>query len=68
MGVTVNRLAPDPIYPFTPFTTPFNWLGGGMGQTDTFDSKRLGDPKTNKLDSYYPSIDTAGIPWQESAG
>ena len=35
------------------------WLGGGMGQTDTFDPKRLGDPKTNKPGSYYPSIDTA---------
>lgn len=35
------------------------WLGGGMAQTDTFDPKRLGDPKTKKAGSYYPSIDTA---------
>ena len=34
------------------------WLGGGMAQTDTFDPKQLGDPKTNKPGSYYPSIDT----------
>ena len=24
------------------------WLGGGMGQIDTFDPKRKGDPKTRK--------------------
>lgn len=35
------------------------WLGGGMGQIDTFDPKRLGDPKTKKPGSYYESIDTA---------
>lgn len=35
------------------------WLGGGMAQTDTFDPKRLGDPKAKKAGSYYPSIETA---------
>ena len=35
------------------------WLGGGMGQIDTFDPKRKGDPKTKKPGSYYDSIDTA---------
>ena len=35
------------------------WLGGGMAQTDTFDPKRMGDPKAKKAGSYYPSIDTA---------
>ena len=35
------------------------WLGGGMGQIDTFDPKRKGDPKTRKPGSYYDSIDTA---------
>jgi len=35
------------------------WLGGGMGQIDTFDPKRRGDPKQNKPGSYYDSIDTA---------
>lgn len=35
------------------------WLGGGMAQTDTFDPKRVGDPKTNQAGSYYPSIETA---------
>jgi len=35
------------------------WLGGGMGQIDTFDPKRLGDPKSKKPGSYYPAIDTA---------
>src|SRR5690606_22478592 len=35
------------------------WLGGGMGQIDTFDPKRLGDPKAKKAGSYYESIDTA---------
>ncbi len=35
------------------------WLGGGMGQIDTFDPKRLGDPKKKVPGSYYKSIDTA---------
>lgn len=34
------------------------WLGGGMGQIDTFDPKRLGDPKAKKPGSYYSAIDT----------
>ena len=29
------------------------WLGGGMGQCDTFDPKRKGDPKAKKAGSYY---------------
>ncbi|WP_417847591.1 DUF1501 domain-containing protein [Thalassoglobus sp.] len=35
------------------------WLGGGMGQIDTFDPKAKGDPKAKKAGSYYDSIDTA---------
>lgn len=35
------------------------WLGGGMAQTDTFDPKRRGDPKTRTPGSYYDAIDTA---------
>ncbi len=35
------------------------WLGGGMGQIDTFDPKRQGDPKKNQAGSYYQAIDTA---------
>ncbi len=37
------------------------WLGGGMGQIDTFDPKRRGDPKASpkKAGSYYDSIDTS---------
>ena len=35
------------------------WLGGGMGQIDTFDPKRKGDPKTRKPGCYYNSIETA---------
>ena len=35
------------------------WLGGGMGQIDTFDPKRKGDPKNRKAGSYYDAIDTA---------
>ncbi|MCA9135642.1 MAG: DUF1501 domain-containing protein, partial [Planctomycetales bacterium] len=35
------------------------WLGGGMGQIDTFDPKRKGDAKAKKSGSYYESIDTA---------
>jgi len=35
------------------------WLGGGMGQIDTFDPKRKGDAKERKPGSYYESIDTA---------
>ncbi len=35
------------------------WLGGGMGQIDTFDPKRKGDPKAKTAGSYYDAIDTA---------
>jgi hypothetical protein len=34
------------------------WLGGGMGQIDTFDPKRKGDAKSKLAGSYYNSIDT----------
>lgn len=37
----------------------FLWLGGGMGQIDTFDPKRRGDPKKKLAGSYYDSIPTA---------
>ena len=35
------------------------WLGGGMGALDTFDPKRVGDPKNKVAGSYYESIETA---------
>ena len=35
------------------------WLGGGMGQVDTFDPKRKGDPKKKVAGSYYDSVETA---------
>lgn len=35
------------------------WLGGGMGQIDTFDPKAKGDPKAKKPGSYYDSISTS---------
>ncbi|HRE81486.1 MAG TPA: DUF1501 domain-containing protein [Opitutaceae bacterium] len=35
------------------------WLGGGMGQIDTFDPKRRGDPSKKLAGSYYDSIPTA---------
>lgn len=35
------------------------WLGGGMGQIDTFDPKRQGDPAAKKAGSYYSAIDTS---------
>src|SRR5262245_59205655 len=35
------------------------WLGGGMGQVDTFDPKRRGDPAKKIAGSYYDSIPTA---------
>lgn len=35
------------------------WLGGGPCQVDTWDPKRLGDPKKKDPGSYYPAIDTA---------
>ena len=34
------------------------WLGGGASQTDTFDPKRLGDPKKRVAGSAYKAIDT----------
>ena len=39
----------------------FIWLGGGMGQIDTFDPKTLGNSKSNpkKSGSLYKAIDTA---------
>ncbi|MEM7561231.1 MAG: DUF1501 domain-containing protein, partial [Planctomycetota bacterium] len=37
----------------------FIWLGGGACHLDTWDPKRLGDPKTRKPGSAYPAIDTA---------
>src|SRR3954466_785027 len=37
----------------------FIWLGGGMGQIDTFDPKRRGDPRKKLAGSYYDGIDTA---------
>ncbi|MEM6364685.1 MAG: DUF1501 domain-containing protein [Planctomycetota bacterium] len=35
------------------------WLGGGMGQMDTFDPKPKGDPVARKPGSYYDAIDTS---------
>jgi hypothetical protein len=35
------------------------WLGGGMGQGDTFDPKKKGDPAKKIAGSYYDSIETA---------
>ncbi|MBI1310833.1 DUF1501 domain-containing protein [bacterium] len=35
------------------------WLGGGMGQVDTFDPKTKGDPSKKQAGSYYESIETA---------
>ncbi|MCA9133982.1 MAG: DUF1501 domain-containing protein, partial [Planctomycetales bacterium] len=35
------------------------WLGGGMGQIDSFDPKRQGDPSAKRPGSLYPAIDTA---------
>jgi len=35
------------------------WLGGGMGQIDTFDPKAKGDPGEKKAGGYYDPIDTA---------
>lgn len=35
------------------------WLGGGMGQIDTFDPKRRGDPTKKIPGSYYDAIPTA---------
>jgi uncharacterized protein (DUF1501 family) len=37
----------------------FIWLGGGMSQVDTFDPKRMGDPKAKKPGSAYEAIATA---------
>lgn len=35
------------------------WLGGGMGQMDTWDPKAKGDPKKKVPGSYYDSVPTA---------
>ena len=37
----------------------FIWLGGGMSQIDTFDPKRLGDPRNRVSGSAYEAIATA---------
>src|SRR5712691_7222638 len=36
----------------------FVWLGGGMAQVDTFDPKRLGDPRKRIAGSAYEAIPT----------
>jgi hypothetical protein len=36
----------------------FLWLGGGAAHVDTFDPKRLGDPKAKRAGSAYPAIPT----------
>src|SRR5687767_14909941 len=36
----------------------FLWLGGGMGQIDTFDPKQLGDPRARVAGSAYEAIAT----------
>ena len=40
----------------------FIWLGGGMGQIDTFDPKAVGDNQAakKKAGSLYPAIETSG--------
>ena len=35
------------------------WLGGGMGQIDTFDPKRRGDATAKQPGSYYDAVDTS---------
>jgi len=35
------------------------WLGGGASQIDTWDPKRLGEPKKRVAGSHYPSVPTA---------
>ena len=35
------------------------WLGGGMGQIDTFDPKPKGDPRAKKAGGYYDPIETS---------
>lgn len=35
------------------------WLGGGMGQIDSFDPKRKGDPQAKQPGSYYDAVDTS---------
>jgi hypothetical protein len=35
------------------------WLGGGIGQIDSFDPKRQGDPHAKKSGAYYAAVDTA---------
>ncbi len=37
----------------------FIWLSGGMGQIDTFDPKRRGNPEKKQPGSYYDAIPTA---------
>ena len=37
------------------------WLGGGMGQIDTFDPKRKGDPKRRVPGAYYDFV-TSAVP------
>ena len=37
----------------------FIWLGGGACHIDTWDAKRMGDPKAKQAGSYYKAIDTA---------
>ena len=52
--------APDPVIQGKAEHVISIWLGGGMGQVDTFDlPDRMGDPQTRTPGALYKSIDTA---------
>jgi hypothetical protein len=60
-AATVGRCAAQPIHETVRGSAEHVisiWLGGGMGQIDTFDPKRHGDPVSKKPGSYYAAIDT----------
>jgi hypothetical protein len=65
-GSLVAAAIADPLRADAPIAGPrgraehciFVWLGGGMAHLDTFDPKRLGDPKERVAGSAYEAIDT----------
>lgn len=57
-GVARSAMATPPIVKGKAEHVISIWLGGGMGQIDTFDPKRRGDPEKKISGSYYDSIPT----------
>ena len=57
--LALGNFAPDTAPKATADHCIFIWLGGGQGQIDTWDPKKMGDPAAKKPGSYYDSVATS---------